>query len=427
MVRIKLHTPAGTSANELVQFFAAHDSTTSEARIVNADENAIEWRVTVDAARGSLDDAARERGWTLRELAEPAPSMSAALTLETPERATGQDERPWSQLEGWLMKGYTAKLKALAMQVARMELSLARFDHALEARLNAAFTSWSQHFDERLSARLQNTIASVVANETAGVVTQKTVELRTQLSEGILADIDARLTVLVDGRVRALRNELRSSLDHDLDQTVELQLLRLRTRLITELSADLEKLVELNVSKAMASAQADVDVETVRAEITTALDRVAVVENRLSASMERRVDALQQWTAEQLLGVKSCMTDREVLVDILDATVSRLRRELGRSPCVKPSSWSTRAVTPADAADAPLPPAGRVDEAANDATTPPPEDPAADAGKHAPSSAAPEITMEDLERLQHWETSPLEAAHAADFTHAFNLFSGGED
>jgi hypothetical protein len=403
VIKIKLHTPAGTSANDVVQFFTSYDLTTSEARIVNTDENAIEWLITINALPEPAAEGARSRGWTLYRVTD-ATGQRREFTelwdqLNSQQLDSGNHDdgaHRWNQLEGWLLKGYTTKLKALAMQIARMELTLARFDRLLDGRLGTAFSAWSQHFDERLGSRLQNTITGVVASETAGYVAQHTIDLRNQISQGVQQELNTTLTTLVDSRVRSLHAELQSALERDVEQSVEIQLVRLRSRFMADLTVDIEKLVQINVAKAMASAHVDVDIQTVRAELTTAVHQVAKVETRLQSALEQRVSELQEWSAAQLLALKGCMTDREVLVDILSTTVNKLRVGLDQAPCVDPSVWAPANLHVDDPASSPVTAATETERAVGSDSA-------------ASDEAATTLTFEDLQRLHDAaETTPRE-------------------
>ncbi|NET54121.1 MAG: hypothetical protein F6K09_37550 [Merismopedia sp. SIO2A8] len=56
---------------------------------------------------------------------------------------------------------------------------------------------------------------------------------------------------------------------------------------------------------------------------------------------------LYNWTLEQLMSIKGCLTDRQVLIDQLEAFSSQLKTRLDTTPCVSPSAFSAWTPEPA--------------------------------------------------------------------------------
>ena len=337
MSEIKVTEGVATSVSATIESVASVSSSSSSSASASAGASFV----------SGFSEAEFETAWT-----QMASQIEASFKVED-TTSDAQDARHWEQLEGWLLKNYTARLKSMALQVARMELMVKMSTRLTEARLESTFAAWARHFDERFESVVNQRVTAVINTTAASFLERSTVDIRNAVIAMFEAEMDARIVAVIEHRLTAIRAELHASLDavdKSFDSRLEASLLRFKARLIADLSRDIDQMVTTTVRTAVSKVDLTVAVGSIRSEMNLVSHQVARVENELRALLIEGDRQEREWAAAQLLALKSCMTDRRVLVDLMTSLAAKLDTELEGVECVRLDRWAAVGASTSQAA-----------------------------------------------------------------------------
>lgn len=286
----------------------------------------------------NFDTAQLEAAWQ-----DVAKQVEASLSNGEAHDAQPPQADHWSQIEKRLLHDSQRQAKTLALKVARLEFMMQALTTNLEAGLNQSFDAWTQHFDHSLADMVNNAIARHVSSQVASEVGQKT----QVISDLVLNDLQDDVNQLIDAQVRAqgtrLATDITSSvLDQvqgHVDALVESQVQNLQHQVAATVMKDITEQIAKIVAASLAAHPADRDLEAINRRLNDCLGQITKLETNLYLRINHGDTQLYNWTLKELMGIKSCLTDREVLVAQLTAFTSGLQAKLEASPCASPSRY----------------------------------------------------------------------------------------
>ncbi|MEM7063905.1 MAG: hypothetical protein AAF572_12160 [Cyanobacteria bacterium P01_B01_bin.77] len=221
----------------------------------------------------NFDDSQVEQAWE-----KIAAKVEAAVTVSDEQDATVEARR-WDQLENWLMTGYKAQAKDLAMQVARLELMMNTFKQQFESNLQLNFRRWSTHFDGRLQSLVGTQIEEVTQRNLTVAIEQLKLEILNQMSRLVQTEINsakAEINQSVETQVSSVRSDLTSAIESQ----------------VTSLRSELTKSIETNISsvKAEFNKSIETNISTVKSELTKAIETsISTVKTEINRDIDTKI------------------------------------------------------------------------------------------------------------------------------------------
>ncbi|EDM80158.1 hypothetical protein PPSIR1_35947 [Plesiocystis pacifica SIR-1] len=254
-----------------------------------------------------------------------------------------QEAHYWDQLEHWLLKDYSRQIKVLGMQIARLELMMRTYNVALEARFDVAFKAWSKHFDERIDGIMRNIVREVVHREAQTIL----ISQREVITNTVLEQIHERYTEIINKRVEErvllIRDEIVTLIQTDLEAIIITKLesfsLTIQDTIIKQVITQISNEIAVLVKNEITEINIEQFIEVFRVEINRIQALVIEIENNLNVRIDHGDLRLRNWVIAQLLQIKGCLSDREVLAELFVEFSSMLRTRLDNTDCVDPNNW----------------------------------------------------------------------------------------
>ena len=296
-----------------------------------------------------FDTTQLEAAW--QQVAAQVEGTLSISDEQDPEREAAH----WDQIEKWLLKGYQRQAKSLALKVARLEFMMQAMTSNLEAGLSQSFTAWRQHFDASLSDMVNRSIAQQVEKLVTIEVAQHTQVIANLVRQQVQAQMNEIITAQVGAKTTNLAGEITTSVlgqvQAHVGTLVESQVQNVQHQVAATVMKDVTQLITKIVSESLAAQTFDLDMASINRRINHALQLIAKLEADLYVRINHGDTQLYNWTLKELLSIKGCVTDREVLVEQLTAFTSALQGKLEGSRCVDTrgiAAWEGLAVVPVD-------------------------------------------------------------------------------
>ena len=228
----------------------------------------------------SFDDSQMEQAWQ-----QIAAQVDAAVTVTGEQDATVEARR-WDQLETWLLTGYKAQAKELAMKVARLELMLDTFKQQLEGNLQLTFRRWSTYFD----GRLQNLVNAQIVQVTQGSLNVAIEQLKMEILNQTTQLVQTEVNRLITNQINSLRTEINKNIETRIT-TVQAEINKNIETQITTVQTEINKNIESQITTVQAEINKNIETQitNVTTEINKNINVTNVVTNEVSESITANI------------------------------------------------------------------------------------------------------------------------------------------
>lgn len=225
----------------------------------------------------------------------------------------------------------------LTEQVNRLH---AEMTQTVDTQISTLVTSSNQQFYGRI-AQLREELNREANTRIANlqVEVERTINVTEVISEEVSQGIRTSVIETIDGRFSDIRDRIRH-LEQDIDTKIERLRVDFRGDIIRTILDQINELIEQKIKLEMTKVDFNTYLVEIDARANTYIDQLKQLEVTLISRINQGDISLYNWTLEQLMSIKGCMTDREVLVAQLETLAAELKARLGNAPCVQPTAFS---------------------------------------------------------------------------------------
>ena len=130
-----------------------------------------------------------------------------------------------------------------------------------------------------------------------------------------------------------------TTLEQNFEAKLESLRVDFRGEVVTTILDQITQLIEEKVNLGIAKVDFNTYITQIDAKATQYLAQLNQLEITLVERINQGDTHLYNWVLEQLIALKGCLSDREVLVEQLAVFSSQLKVKLDTAPCVDPSTF----------------------------------------------------------------------------------------
>ena len=240
----------------------------------------------------------------------------------------------------------------LAEQITRLQSEM---NQAIDTQISTLTTESRQQLSTRvysLRDELTQNINTRITNIQVDV--EKTLNVTEVVSEEVSREIKTSVLTAIDSRFSDIQTRIRQ-LEQDIDTKIERLRVDFRGEIITAILDQINALIEQKIKLEMTKVDFNTYIVQIDARANKYIDQIKQLEVTLISRIDQGDRSLYNWTLEQLMAIKGCMADREVLVEQLALLSTELQTRLDSAPCVNPTVFKEWKPLPAEAEPKALP------------------------------------------------------------------------
>lgn len=248
-----------------------------------------------------------------------------------------QEAASWAQFKYLMLKDYSRQMLALQAKLERLKRSMRATNIAIEARFKAAIRSWSEYLERSLSgavhaalrARVRASVTKHLEQRSSAIALKAIEQIDTGGLDDMREELD-RLSLELSARVSAqiidgLPNKVETAFD-ELSGGAE-------AAITAKATAKLQGSLRALISGELADFRTDSLDAAVSGELRYLRNKVLRLKQKIQMSIMAGDRQLHGWAVEEILGLKTCVSNRGTLLTELDALATALGTALDRSRC----------------------------------------------------------------------------------------------
>lgn len=167
----------------------------------------------------------------------------------------------------------------------------------------------------------------------------------TDIRTNIIDNLEKKISTDVDTRLTNVRTDI-SSLEKNVDNKLESIRIDFRGEVVSAILEQITNLIEEKTKLEIAKVDFNTYLAQIDARATKYLQQLSQLEVNLIARINEGDTHLYNWVLDQLMQIKGCITDRQVMVDQLEAFSNQLKTRLDTAPCISPTNFESWAPLP---------------------------------------------------------------------------------
>ena len=221
----------------------------------------------------------------------------------------------------------------------------------IESQINNIKTEINKNFETQIN-NSRTEITKTVEAQINNVKTDLSKNITTQIDQAKITNIDVKNVVTsevtdtirnslqkeVDTKISDIRTNV-SSLEKNVNTQLETLRVDFRGEVVSTILAQISQLIEEKTKLEIAKVDFNTYITEIDARATKYLERLSQLEVNLISRIHQGDTHLYNWVLEQLITLKGCITDRQVLVSQLEAFSNELKTKLDTTPCVNPGAF----------------------------------------------------------------------------------------
>ena len=219
------------------------------------------------------------------------------------------------------------------------------FNKTIETQISTAKTELSKEIEVNIAA-VKTEITKDIDTRITTVTTEinKDIDvtnlISNEVTESVKTEINKDIEVKIDARLTDIRGSI-SSLEKNIDSKLETIRVDFRGEVVSAILEQISNLIEEKTKLEIAKVDFNTYLAQIDARAAKYLDQLSQLEVNLIARINQGDTHLYNWVLEQLMTLKGCLADRQVLVDQLALFSNELKTRLDTAPCVNPATFKT--------------------------------------------------------------------------------------
>ena len=220
-----------------------------------------------------------------------------------------------------------------------------------EAQINNIKTEINTTFDTKIDAS-KTAIATTIGAQFNEAKTDLNKSITTQINQAKITNIDVK-NVVTNEIADTIRNDLQkdiytkmsdiranvSSLEKNVNTKLDALRVDFRGEVVSTILEQISQLIEEKTKLEIAKVDFNTYITEIDVRATKYLERISQLEINLISRINQGDAHLYNWVLEQLITLKGCITDRQVLVEQLETFSNELKTKLDTTPCVNPGTF----------------------------------------------------------------------------------------
>ena len=246
----------------------------------------------------------------------------------------------------------TDRIKNLVIQQIQGDIDR-RVDDSIRVAIDAQIENIKNLVIQQIQGDIEKRLEAMVNVK----LTEQTEVIKNLVMQQVEANIDKRIQLIVDQssekNIDVMVNNVMGDVDKRINVNFENKILDFRQGLAKivqdEINDNYTDSLRTLVLSDIENQKFYLDIQSIQNEVMNFYSRLGQFEAQLNLRIAQGDARLYNWTLEQLTALQSCMTDRQALVDMLEAFSSRLKGALDEAPCVQPTRftpWITTETNP---------------------------------------------------------------------------------
>ncbi|MEM9218499.1 MAG: hypothetical protein AAGD25_29685 [Cyanobacteria bacterium P01_F01_bin.150] len=187
-------------------------------------------------------------------------------------------------------------------------------------------------------------VTDVVSNEISNQITetiktdiQKDIDIKVENARtSIVSAFEKTINTQIDTRLTDVQTNI-NTLEKNIDTKLDTLRVDFRGEVVTAILEQISNLIEEKTKLEIAKVDFNTYLAQIDARATKYLQQLSQLEVTLIARINEGDTHLYNWVLEQLMTLKGCLADRQVLVDQLALFSNELKTRLDTAPCVNPA------------------------------------------------------------------------------------------
>ncbi|MEM8614232.1 MAG: hypothetical protein AAGF93_19590, partial [Cyanobacteria bacterium P01_H01_bin.105] len=229
-----------------------------------------------------------------------------------------------------------SEVKTELNKTIETQISTAKVD--IKKTIEAEISTVNVEIDKRIETQITN--ATTEINKNINVTNLVSTEVTETIKTDIQKDIDIK--------VEDVRTSI-TTLEKNIDTKLETIRIDFRGEVVSTILEQITNLIEEKTKLEIAKVDFNTYIAQIDARATKYLAQLSQLEVSLIARINEGDTHLYNWVLSQLMQIKGCLTDRQVMIDQLEAFSNQLKTRLDTAPCVNPTafeSWTPLPIEP---------------------------------------------------------------------------------
>ena len=236
--------------------------------------------------------------------------------------------------------------KAIETNISSIKAELTK---SIETSISTVKTEINKDIDTKITnvtteINKNISVTNVVTNEVSETIKtdiRKDIDIKVaDIRTSIINDLDKKINTDVDTRLVDVRTSI-STLEKNIDNKLESIRIDFRGEVVSAILEQITNLIEEKTKLEIAKVDFNTYLAQIDARATKYLQQLSQLEVNLIARINEGDTHLYNWVLEQLMTLKGCLADRQVLVDQLALFSNELKTRLDTAPCVNPTVFKT--------------------------------------------------------------------------------------
>lgn len=228
---------------------------------------------------------------------------------------------------------------------------------SIETKITTARAEFEKSIETQISTvknEVTETIDTKIVNVTKEI--KENVNISKEVSTEISEKIKTSIFTDIDTKFSDVQTDI-STLEKSVDNKLETLRVDFRGEVVSTVLDQINALIEEKTKLEMAKVDFNTYIAQIDARANGYLDQLKQLEVTLIGRINEGDTHLYNWVLEQLMTLKGCLSDRQVLVDQLALFSNELKTRLDTAPCVNPSVFSAWSPLPLESNRLPAAPA----------------------------------------------------------------------